>query len=119
MTTHTTSPQLQPTPPISTDANGLAIASLVLGILSLTGFFIFAGIPAIITGIMSLKKKQKERGMSIAGIIMGGISTLLSLLFIIFFVALIILGVMSEPSTMEHIDMPSVEMDMPIESSRT
>ena len=105
-------PQVTPEP-----GNGLAIASLVLGILSVTGFFILAGIPAIVTGIMSLRKKQQERGMSIAGIIMGSIGTLLSLLFILALIAIIVLGIMSGPSDVQFD--PSFDMNVPIESSRT
>lgn len=101
----------------SENTNGLAIASLVLGILSVTGFFIFTGIPAIITGIMSLRKKQKERGMSIAGIIMGSIGTLLSLLFILVLILVIVLGIMNGSPIMQG--EPSFNMDMPVESSRT
>jgi hypothetical protein len=77
--------------PKKREQNGLAIASLVLGILSLTGFSILTGIPAIITGIMGIKNPD-GRGMSIAGIIMGSISVLLAVLFIGFIVLLLIIG---------------------------
>jgi amino acid transporter len=99
------------------EGNGLAIASLVLGILSLTGFFIFTGVPAIITGIISLRKKQKERGMSIAGIIMGSIGTLLSFFFVLALIFIIGWGIMSDPSHMQV--NPTFDMDMPVESSQT
>lgn len=51
--------------------NGLAIASLVLGILSLLfiGFGILFGIAGIITGIMS--RKESSSGMATAGIVMS------------------------------------------------
>lgn len=101
----------------ASEGSGLAIASLILGILSLTGFFIFTGVPAIITGIMSLRKKQKERGMSIAGIIMGSVGTLLTLLFVFALILLVGWSIMSDPSHMQ-ID-PNFNVDMPVESSRT
>jgi hypothetical protein len=68
--------------------NGLAIASLVLGVTSVFGMGPLTGIPAIIIGYKSLKNPvYKELG--IAGIVMGGISTGLALmamlLFILFF----------------------------------
>lgn len=62
---------------------GIAIASLVLGILSITCLSILAGIPALILGIVALNKVGKSAGMltgkglAIAGLVMGGISFLL------------------------------------------
>ena len=79
------------------DSNNLAIASLVLGILSLTGMSILTGIPAIITGVLGLKNPV-NKGMSIAGIIMGGISTLLALLLAFFFILLLIFGAFASSS---------------------
>jgi hypothetical protein len=118
MANKTTSAPVEP----MTSSNGLAIASLVLGILSLTGFLFLAGVPAIITGIMSLRKGQTERGMSIAGIIMGSIGVLLSLLALMFIIFIIVLGVMSDPSNpsgMPSVPSTDTQMYMPIESSRT
>jgi len=62
--------------------DGKAVASLILGILSLTIFSIFAGIPAVILGHVSrsnIKKslgKLKGEGMALAGLIMGYVSFL-------------------------------------------
>ena len=63
-------------------SNGLAVTSLVLGILSLTGFGLFLGIPAIIFGIIALRKSPTDKGVSWGGIITGAISTLISILII-------------------------------------
>jgi uncharacterized membrane protein len=71
--------------PKQPESNGLAVASLVLGILSLTGASVLAGIPAIITGGMALKNPV-SKGMSIAGIVMGVISVVLALLVLLFFI---------------------------------
>jgi hypothetical protein len=73
--------------------NSLAVVSLVLGLVSLTGPGLLFGIPAIILGAMALKKKQGERGLSITGIITGAVSTFFSLLFIGFITFLIIWGI--------------------------
>lgn len=73
--------------PQTPESNGLAVASLVLGILSLTGASILAGIPAIITGAMALKSPV-SKGMSIAGIVMGVISVVLAFLVLVFFIVL-------------------------------
>jgi O-antigen/teichoic acid export membrane protein len=77
------------TPPQSNN-NALAIVSIVLGIVSLTGPGLIFGIPAIITGAIALKKSQGERGLSITGIVTGIISTVISLVVIAFFVFIFI-----------------------------
>jgi len=65
---------------VSPRTAGLAIASLVLGILSVTCLSILAGIPALILGIIALTRIGKSlgllrgQGLAIAGIVMGGIS---------------------------------------------
>lgn len=67
-------------PPVGPETEGKAVASLILGILSLTLFWIFAGIPAIILGHMSYSKIRKSmgrltgEGMALAGLIMGYLS---------------------------------------------
>lgn len=64
-------------PPSGPPAAGLAITSMVLGILSFLGCFIFTGIPAIITGHIahSRSRKRPEQyggdGFAIAGLVMG------------------------------------------------
>ena len=79
------------------DLSNLAVASLVLGILSLAGAGPLTGIPAIVTGIMALKSPS-GRGMAIAGIITGSVSILLALLILLFFVSLIVLGIFAASS---------------------
>ncbi|AMP20366.1 hypothetical protein AZF37_03560 [endosymbiont 'TC1' of Trimyema compressum] len=71
---------------------GLAIASLVLGIIGiLTSFFCmcfmpfiapFLGIPGLVLGIIGIRKK--EGGMAIAGTILSSITLILSLIFLMF-----------------------------------
>ncbi len=88
--------------------NNLAIASLVLGILSLVGAGPLAGIPAIITGSMSLKNPV-NKGMGIAGLVMGIISVILTLLVVLFFMVMLVLSAsfMNDgPETMERFDEP-------------
>jgi type IV pilus assembly protein PilA len=71
-------PQGQYTGPAETD--GKATGSLVLGILSLVGFSILAGIPAVILGHISRKSirestgRLRGEGMALAGLIMGYMS---------------------------------------------
>lgn len=67
----------------------LGIVSLVTGILSLlccciTGLNIVFGIAAIVTGIISVKKGESARGLAIAGIICGGLGTVISICMIAF-----------------------------------
>lgn len=78
--------------PKQPESNGLAVASLVLGILSLTGMSILTGIPAIVTGAMALKNPV-SKGMSIAGIVMGALSVVFALLVLLFFVLIFGLAV--------------------------
>lgn len=72
-----------PVQPVAVDAAprggaGLAITSMVLGIVSIVIFFLwFVAIPlaitAIILGIVSLVKRYPGKGMSITGIVTGGV----------------------------------------------
>lgn len=86
----------QPVPMQTGGSQGLAIASLVLGICSLTliccgGFLI--GIPAVICGVIAIKQANRGeatgKGMAIAGVTTGAISLTL-------FVAYLILVILSE-----------------------
>lgn len=85
-------PTADPVVPQHAPDGPLAIASLVCGILSLTGPGLLLGIPAIVLGIMSLRHKEAGRGYSITGIVTGAVSTVISLLFILFLIWLIIMG---------------------------
>lgn len=99
-----TAPAPAPLPPQQQESS-LSIVSLILGILSLTGFGFLLGIPAIITGGIALKKHQPGRGLSIAGIITGAISTLVSLLAVGFLVYVY----MNAATYPEHQQQPSSE----------
>jgi hypothetical protein len=66
----------------ATGSSGKAIASLVLGILSLCGCTCLAGLPSILLGILSLRDIGKAAGtltgkpMAIIGLILGSLGTL-------------------------------------------
>ncbi len=74
--------------------NGLAIASLVCGILTMVlgfccGFVgLIPGIAALVTGYLGLRKADEMggsgKGMAIAGMVLGGIGLVISLIFAIF-----------------------------------
>ncbi len=88
------------------ETSGLAIGSLILGILSLTALPIIAGIPAVICGHLSLSEIKKAagriggNGMAVAGLIMGYLScALLPLIFVLALAAGIALPVFSEVKT--------------------
>lgn len=84
--------------------NGMAIASLILGILAIVSCYVWAlfGIPAVICGHISLKKIKNSRspiqgkGMAITGLILGYIGILLQLIAIIGVVYMI--GSVANPS---------------------
>jgi len=78
-------------PPVSGEGQDktLAIVSLVCGILSLTCCGAVTGIAAIITGFMAKNNVDANpqqyggRGLALAGMIMGGISTVLTVLYLL------------------------------------
>jgi hypothetical protein len=79
-------PPIQPGPNPPASNSGLAIASLVLGILACLGSFtpllnigaILLGIIAVVLGLIGLKKPA-TKGKSIAGIILGSVAVLISI----------------------------------------
>ncbi|MEO5950712.1 MAG: DUF4190 domain-containing protein [Candidatus Saccharimonadales bacterium] len=91
----------------------LATVSMVLGIVSFFGFGLLLGIPAIITGSIALKRKYPGHGMSLAGVITGAISSLLSILFIGLWVVIVIFAI-NHPQTHDYnpnsIDQGSTQM---------
>jgi hypothetical protein len=94
MTTDFTQSTTSATPP----ASALAVWSLVLGIVGLVFLGLLAGIPAIICGHMArsrIKASPAEvsgAGLALAGLIMGYLVTILSVLLIAFLVVLIFVG---------------------------
>lgn len=79
--------------------NTKAIISLVLGILSVFCCGLFTGIPAIILGKMARREiaqnpqTQQGDGLALAGFIIGIISTVLSVLALIFYTILFIIAI--------------------------
>jgi hypothetical protein len=83
--------------------NTLAIVSLVLGIMGLCGSFLFS-IPAWITGHMALKQftenpEQEGQGMAKAGRILGIVGTVLWILFIVCYVGILVITLISASSS--------------------
>lgn len=99
-------PQTWQPPAAPQETSGLAITSLVFGILSVTFVPIILGIPAVICGHVSLSQIKKATGriggggMAVAGLIMGYLScALLPLIFVIALLAGIALPVFGEVKT--------------------
>jgi TM2 domain-containing membrane protein YozV len=68
----------------------MAIAALVLGILSFVCLGPIAGVLAIVFGILGLKKANEVgtgKGMAIAGMVLGIIGTIVSVLIFVFIIA--------------------------------
>jgi hypothetical protein len=68
--------------------NGLAIASLVVGIVSFfIGLYGAVGVVAIILGVIALRqvreRGQRGRGLAIAGIILGAVGAILTIVFLV------------------------------------
>ena len=76
---------------------GMAVASLVAGILSVTMCGLFAAIPAVICGHIGIKQADRGeatgRGMAMAGMIMGYVSLVLTVLVIAFYIFFFVLVV--------------------------
>ena len=92
------------THPDTKQDNSLAIVSMVLGIVSLTGPGLLLGIPAIITGAIALRRHNPGKGMSMTGLITGIVSTVFSILFIGFFLFMMMVGILGESG---YYDTPS------------
>lgn len=91
--------------------NPLAITSMVLGVVSLTSLGPITGVPAVILGIIGLNKPGKK-GLSIAGIITGGISILITILVIAFILLVFVFAV----SDAGYYDIPVTDMPAPSKS---
>ena len=81
-------------PDTRTQGSGMAIASLVLGILALiTSFTVIGGVVlgllALIFGILVLRRNAPGRGMAIGGIVTGAIGVVLAVILIIAGVSLL------------------------------
>jgi hypothetical protein len=83
-------PPPPPAPPAAQPTNGMAVASLVLGILSLLLFFtvvppFILGALAVIFGALGLSKAKQgapNKGLALAGLICGGVGILAAIAFI-------------------------------------
>lgn len=83
--------------PQKPEKTGLAVAALVLGIISVVlscmGFNIIIAIIAIILGAVYLSKKQAaRRGMAIAGLVLGIVSIVLLVLMVVLVVVFMFTG---------------------------
>lgn len=82
-------------------SNGMGVTSMVLGIIAVAGFCMYGlgivlGVLALIFGIIGMKKANRgeatNRGMAIAGVVLGAIGTLVSAVFLAFIIWAIVEG---------------------------
>ncbi|MFC7931437.1 DUF4190 domain-containing protein [Streptomyces cinereoruber] len=87
-------------------SNGMGTAALVLGIVAVAGFCLYGlgvilGVLALIFGIIGVKKAGRgeatNRGMAVAGIVLGAIGTVVSAVFLGF----VIWAIAQDPSSFE------------------
>lgn len=84
----------KPAPTVTTDtASSIPIIALVLGVTSLATFTWFFGIPAIVLGIIGLRRYKENRGLSITGLVTGIISTVLMIGFVLFLIAMFVIAI--------------------------
>jgi len=87
--------------PQSAAPSGYAIAAFVLGILSFVTCGPCAGLPAFIIGMIELRQIKDRtspaegKGFALAGTIMGGISTALAILVILFYIGIVLLAILA------------------------
>jgi hypothetical protein len=88
-------------PPVA-PSNGLAVASLVLGIIALVFFWLplLGWIPVILSIVMGLIALQQPygRGMAMAGLICGGIALVIKMLFWV-----MLLGIFGAAASVGHL----------------
>ena len=98
-------PPTAPAGPAAGMTNGFAIASLVLGIVGLTGFPFIPSVLALIFGYKGKRQidlsggAEQGRGLAIAGIVLGWIGTVVLLLLGLGAALLIALNVVSSGGT--------------------
>nr|WP_187288025.1 DUF4190 domain-containing protein [Segniliparus rotundus] len=80
-------------PPAQAEPSTLAVAALVLGILSLTGCSCFTGVPAMICGRAYMKKNLPEnRSLAQVGFWLGVVSTALGVLAVLVYGSILAFG---------------------------
>jgi hypothetical protein len=116
-----TTPAPQAPAPVQVQGNStFPILALVFGLVSLTGFGLLLGIPAIVLASIALKRKLPEKGLSVAGLVTGIVSTVFSLLFLILVIIAFVWGA-SHPDQLRD-DGPYMDhrgTEQGYESSRT
>jgi len=91
-------PQGYPPPPATPQQNGLAVASLVLGIVSLACGQCITAVPGVVLGHIALRQirasggTQAGEGMAIGGLVCGYISIGVTVLLILAWLAFIVFG---------------------------
>ncbi len=88
---------------------------MILGILSVVMAGLLTGIPAIILGIIDLKKKQGEKAFNITGIATGAIGTAFSLIAIAFVIFIVVIGAQatnSRQNSDSYRDLPRSQQEL-------
>ncbi len=93
--------QLQNAPNRIQPAHGLAVTSMILGIVSFIAFPLVTGILAICFGV-SAKRKGNTEGMATAGVVCGTIGLVLWVVMFVLF--MVLLGELTELATSGFFD---------------
>ena len=109
--------QFQPAPayaaPVQESSSSKSTVALVLGI---GGFFLglFTGIPAIIVGMMARKQAKRlgePTGMATAGIVLGWIFTILSIVSLILFLMLSVFVSKNAPAIVDNAQSAAIKVE--------
>ena len=94
-------PPVEPAAPMPGDRKGLAIASLVIGIVNLCAWLVpICGGPLAIVGMLLgiLGLKSSKKTLAIVGVVLGGLTLILTIVSII-------VGTTMAPQLMEQLDL--------------
>lgn len=95
--------------PAGQRTDGVSVASLVLGIFSVVTFLQLFGLPgiaAIVCGHIGLRRTRRTgaqgRGMALAGLVMGYITAIIGLLFLVLAVVLVVI-LLNDPTALDGV----------------
>lgn len=94
-------PSGYPPPPATPQQNGLAVASLVLGIVSLACSQCLTAVPGVILGHIALRQIRASRGtqtgqgLAIGGLVCGYIAIGVTVLLVLVYAAFIVFGLLA------------------------
>ena len=79
-------------------ARTVGTVSLVLGLLSVIPFGALAGVPAVVLGILALRREPRSRGRAWSGVVLGGLGTTVTIALVLLFIYIAGVGRVAGPA---------------------